>query len=150
VTSEQVVAMSRAELDALVGYRLPGGTYSIDAARHAGLLEAVGGEPDPGGAAIAIEAFFAVNSGMGIDLDELFALAGATADDGPMLGEIAIEVAVPLRIGTTYEVNGTIVATDRKHGQRAGVFDTVVAQFELTVDGERHAVVTNTYVFPRG
>jgi len=82
--------------------------------------------------------------------DELFALVGATAADGPMFGEGGIEVHEPLRIGATYTVGGSLTSVVRKEGRKAGVFDIVAFRIELRDDrGELAAVSTNSFIFPR-
>jgi hypothetical protein len=94
-------------------------------------------------------AYYAALGGMGIDLDALFALVGATADDGVMFGEAAIELARPLEVGATYDVSGRITDAVRKAGRRAGVFDVVTFVLELRAGDELVATSTNSFVFPR-
>lgn len=94
--------------------------------------------------------YYGALGGLGISLDELFALVDATADDGVMFGEAAIDVIRPLRVGATYEVAGSITGAVRKAGRRAGVFDIVTFAVDLTDgDGDVCATSTNSFVFPR-
>ena len=89
---------------------------------------------------------------MGITVDELFTMCGATAEDGPMFGEHETEIQ-PSRcvVGATYDVRGRVTTVDRKEGRKAGVFDLVY--FELDVadpdTGEVVGVCRNSFVFPR-
>ena len=97
-----------------------------------------------------MEVYYGALAGMGLSVDELFALVGATADDGPMFGEATMEVERPLVVGATYTVTGAIVGVTRKEGRKAGVFDIVTFRLELAdADGAVAAVSTNSFIFPR-
>ena len=87
--------------------------------------------------------------GLGITLDELFALVGSSAADGPMFGEAEIEQVLPLRVGDTYDVRGGITGIVRKEG-KSGVFDILTFKLELVNEaGEIAGISTNSFVFPR-
>lgn len=138
------------ELEALVGKPFPGGRYTIEPYRHWLFVDAAGGEPTREGVAHPMEAYYGALAGMGLTVDELFALVGASAEDGPMFGEATIELLRPLEVGATYGVAGGIVGVTRKEGRRAGVFDIVTFRLELTDDAGRAAAVsTNSFIFPR-
>ena len=97
-----------------------------------------------------MEVYYGALAGMGLSVDELFALVGASADDGPMFGEATMEVERPLEVGATYTVTGGIVGVTRKEGRKAGVFDIVTFRLELAdADGAVAAVSTNSFIFPR-
>ena len=66
--------------------------------------------------------------GMGITLDELIELAGATPDDGVVFGETDYEQHDLLRSDTPYAVRGAVTSVTRREGKRAGAFDVVVAR----------------------
>ena len=138
------------ELTGLVGKPFPGGTYTIEPYRHWLMQDAVGGPATREGVASPMEVYYGALAGMGLSVDELFALVGATADDGPMFGEAGIDVRRPLRIGETYRVSGGITDIVRKEGRKAGVFDIVSFRLELEgADGELAAVSSNSFIFPR-
>ena len=142
--------MSLEALEALVGTGFPGGTYTIEPYRHWLMNDAVGDVPTTSGAASPMEIYYGGMGGLGLTLDELFALAGSTAADGPMFGEAEIEQRKPLQVGETYSVRGGITGATRKEGRRAGVFDIVTFRLELVdPDGEVAGVATNSFVFPR-
>jgi hypothetical protein len=144
------VAVALQELEALVGKPFPGGSYTIEPYRHWLFVDASKAEPMRDGTAHPMEAYYGALAGMGLSVDELFALVGASADDGPMFGEAEIEVVKPLQVGATYNIAGRIVDITRKEGRRAGVFDIVSFRLELRDDaGELAAVSTNSFVFPR-
>lgn len=142
--------MDETALMEVVGHRFAGGRFTVAPFEHWLTCDAVGAEPTREGVAHPMFVYYAALGGMGIDLDELFALVGATADDGVMFGEATIDVATPMTVGATYEVQGTITDVVRKSGRRAGVFDVVT--FALDVLDESGTVVgtsTNSFVFPR-
>src|SRR5262249_38504282 len=87
--------------------------------------------------------------GMGVTFDELFAMMGATAEDGPMLGEAEIDFLGDLRTDVNYQVRGEIVDVVRKSGRRVGTFDILTLKFEV-LDGEQVlARSIHSMVFPR-
>ena len=138
------------ELQSLVGTSFPGGSYTIEPYRHWLMLDAVGARPAGDGTANPMETYYGALAGMGLSVDELFALVGASAEDGPMFGEAEIELLRPLRVGATYAVKGGITGIERKEGRRAGVFDIVTFRLELSdAGGEPAAVSTNSFIFPR-
>ena len=142
--------ISLEELEALKGQSFPGGTYTIEPYRHWLMNDAVGDIPSTSGPASPMEIYYGAMGGLGLTLDELGALAGATAADGPMFGEAELEQRRPLQVGETYTVRGAVTDVVRKEGRRAGVFDIVTFQLELVApDGEVAGVSTNSFVFPR-
>jgi hypothetical protein len=140
-----------AELEKIVGSPFPGGRFTIEPYEHWLLCDVVQGERPANGVAHPLYAYNAALAGMGMSVDDLFTLCGATAADGPMFGEHETEIREPLRVGSTYDVSGRITRVDRKEGRKAGVFDLVF--FELDIadpeSGEVKAVVRNSFVFPR-
>ncbi len=87
---------------------------------------------------------------MGVSLDELFAMVGSSAADGPMFGEAGLEFRKPLEVGATYRVEGGITGVARKEGKRAGVFDIVAFELRMIDEGgDVAAVASNSFVFPR-
>jgi hypothetical protein len=97
-----------------------------------------------------MEVYYGALAGMGLSVDELFHLVGATADDGPMFGEAGIEANRPLLIGESFDVSGGITGVVRKEGRKAGVFDIVSFRLELRDErGEVAAVSSNSFIFPR-
>lgn len=142
--------MDEQELLAVVGMEFPGGEFTIEPYEHWLLCDAIGAEPVRSGVANPMYVYYGALGGMGISLDELFALVGATADDGVMFGEAKIDAVRPLQIGATYTVDGKITDIVRKSGKRAGVFDIVTFALDLTdSDGTRVGTSTNSFVFPR-
>src|SRR3954447_8767633 len=87
------VAIGVEELEALVGKPFPGGRYTIEPYRHWLMQDAVGGAATREGEASMMEVYYGALAGMGLSVDELFTLVGATANDGPMFGETGIELS---------------------------------------------------------
>jgi hypothetical protein len=144
------MAITAEELERLVGHSFPGGKYTIEPYKHWLRQDAIGAKPRREGVAHPMEAYYGCMAGMGMSVDDLFKLVGATADDGPMFGEAEIELRRPLRVGHTYKVSGGITGITRKEGRKAGVFDIVAFRLEMQdEDGETAAVSTNSFIFPR-
>lgn len=138
------------ELEALVGRPFPGGTYTIHPYEHWLMMDAVGGDATRSGLANPMYVYYGALAGMGMSVDDLFQLVGATAEDGPMFGETTLEAFRPLEIGATYTVSGTLTSIVRKEGRKAGVFDIVEFRLELRdAAGELVAANTNSFIFPR-
>ena len=138
------------DLERLVGVEFPAGEFTIEGYEHWLTADAIGSPPLPAGVAHPMYAYYAALGGMGLTLDELFAMVGSSAADGPMFGEAALEFREMMRVGETYRVEGGITGAARKTGRRAGVFDIV--SFELRVvdsSGTVAAVSTNSFIFPR-
>lgn len=141
--------MTEEALSEIVGRPIPGGSYTIDGYVD-WLLHDVVEQPRDGQVAHPLFAYLAAARGKGITWDELFAICGATAEDGPMFGEHETELLRPLRVGERLTVSGEFVSAIRKQGARTGVFDIV--GFRLTMTGEDGQVAATTYssiVFPR-
>jgi hypothetical protein len=144
-----VSVFSEEELAASVGRRFPGGSYTIEPWR-AWLTNDVVLAPQGGTIAHPVFAFIAATQAMGIGWDELFAWFGASAGDGPMMGDCDIEFGTPLLVGATYRVDGAICSAVRKSGRRAGVFDLVHYRLDLREPGGGLAAAcVNSIVFPR-
>lgn len=142
--------MTLDDLERLVGVEFPAGEFTIEGYEHWLTADAIGSPPLPTGVAHPMYAYYAALGGMGLTLDELFAMVGSSAADGPMFGEAGLEFREVMRVGETYRVQGGITGAARKTGRRAGVFDIV--SFELRVvdsSGTVAAVSTNSFVFPR-
>ncbi|MGE4426487.1 MAG: hypothetical protein AB7G37_08565 [Solirubrobacteraceae bacterium] len=134
---------------ALAGYRLPGATVELGPHTawlwsHSILAEPVAGEAEP------TVGWLLAMQGLGLPLDDLFALVDADARTGVVLGEAELEFGPPLRVGERYHATATIVDVVRKTGVRAGTFDRLRLRIVLH-DLEDVPVFTlvNHLVFPR-
>jgi hypothetical protein len=139
-------------LQELIGHTFPGGSTSVPPHRNWLASDAMG-------VAVSLAddhahpmfAYFMGLGGLGVSLDELFALVGATAADGVMFGEAEIELLEPIHIGVEYAVGGRIVDIVRKSGASAGIFDLVTFETDIRDPSGTHvATARNSFVFPRG
>lgn len=140
---------SEQELQALSGWRFPGGSIRIPAYENAVLCDVILDVAEHDGLANALYCYLTPGAGMGISLDELFALVGASGADGPMHGESELELHEPLRVDTDYRVEGEIVDIVRKRGRKLGVFDTLRYRLAILHEGREVAATTNIIVIPR-
>lgn len=141
---------SLTDLQSIVGHQFPGGSYRIEPYRNWLTCDAVLSPVPVDDVAHPMFCYYGALAGMGISLDDLFALAGATAEDGVMFGEAEIDLRRPLHVGESFTIRGGITDVERKEGKRVGVFDIVAFRLELVdADGQVAAVSTNSFVFPR-
>jgi len=138
------------ELEQLVGPELPGRTFTIEPYKQWLTCDVVGSPELTEDVAHPIFAFIASVSAMGVTIDEFFTICHASASDGAVFGECANEYREELRVGSTYQVCGRITDVRRKEGQRAGVFDIVQVEFEISDGaGQVAALCRNSFVFKR-
>jgi hypothetical protein len=146
-----VAVLTEEQAKALAGHRFPGGRARLEAYVDR-LLRDVVGAPGPAldGLAHPLMVFLVAQGGVGVELDELFALFHATSADGPMLGEWSMEVTRPLRVDGEYEIRGGVAEVVRKHGARTGAFDIATMLIEIVgADGRVDAKVCTSIVLPR-
>jgi hypothetical protein len=128
----------------------PGGSYTIDPEQNAAVCRLLGATPAADGTAHPVYAYVATRVGCGLGVEEILAAADARAEDGPMVGSLELDFHVPLRVGTTYAVDGEFTSIERKHGRRAGVFDLLRFELRLTApDGTPAVTATQSWVLPR-
>ena len=142
--------MREQDVRARVGHRFPGGRVRIESYVD-WLVRDMTGAPPPDGTGVAhpTVAFLAATEGLGVGLEEVFALFGSSSGDGPLLGEWAVEFARPLREGVDYDVLAEVEDVRRRTGG-SGTFDLATVRMELVgPDRDVHATVRPTYVFPR-
>ncbi len=139
-----------ASFDHLVGHRFPGGTYPLSEWEGWLWADAAGAAPDRVFAHPGMAYMVGLHGG-GASIAEIMELFGADRDSGVMFGEVDFRFDSPLRLGRTYEVEGEVLAVERKQGRRAGTFDRVEFAHRIA-DAEDHssvAVVTHVWIFPR-
>ncbi|MGE5156334.1 MAG: hypothetical protein ACM3JP_02435 [Betaproteobacteria bacterium] len=141
------------QLQSLVGTRFPGGTYTLEPYVNWLTCDCVlAPELIDAGSAHPLLVYMATQAGLGLSLEELFALFLGSSEDGPMLGEWGMDVHSPVHVGVTYSVSGGIIGVQRKTGKKTGVFDII--QFELELRPAEHpdelaAVTRSSFIFPR-
>jgi hypothetical protein len=133
----------------LVGRRFPAGTYTLseyvcwlwsDAAQLPPVYDA-----HPGLAHVI------ATYGMGVRVQDILDLMGATTESGVTFGEFGVEYHGTLRAGATYECDAEVFEVERKRGRRAGVFDKLSFKVTIREKGSEAAVAvcTNVWIFPR-
>lgn len=135
--------------ETLVGLQLPGGILNLPAGDDAALRVILGSDPSADGGAHPLFGFIGAMRGMGIDWHGFFALCGASADDGPMMGETDLDLRRPLRTGHDYTVTAEIVGFEHKEGRRTGPFDVVTLQVAIADAEGPAAVLRQSIILPR-
>ena len=102
------MAVTEQELQALVGYRLPGGTVSIAHWENVLLSDVMGVPPLPDGLVHPAALFHVTVAGGGLGIGEIFALFRAESD-----------------------ASGEVVAVERKESRKLGPMDAVTFLFQL-------------------
>lgn len=141
------------QLQALVGTKFPGGTYTLEPYVNWLTCDCVLA-PELIGAKSAhpLLVYMATQAGLGLSLEELFALFLGSSEDGPMLGEWGMDVFTPVQVGVQYTVSGGITGVRRKVGKKTGTFDIITFELELRPaehPDELHAVTRSSFIFPR-
>lgn len=141
--------MTAPGFEALPGTPLPEGTFTISEEDERRVLEVVGGESSPDGAAHPLWAYVAPQRGIGISVSDICRLADFDVNDGPMLGSSHLEYTGPIRVGVPYRVTGEVLSIERKQGS-IGTFDILEFREELrSHEDELVAASTSTYILPR-
>lgn len=136
--------------DRLVGHRFPGGTVTVEP-YEAWLGHNAMRSPSAGSDLLDPLWILVVGlRGMGTDIAGVIELAAAGPEDGVLFGELGLRQDTPLRPGVEYRVQGGIVDVSRREGRRAGVFDTLAFELELSQAGIPVAAVSSSFLFPRG
>lgn len=143
--------MTPATPNDLIGYRLPGGSFTIEAYEDRMLRDVFMARDDAPGQLHIMWAFVALQRSIGITLEELFTLCQASPDLPPLLGETHVELLEPMSAGARYTVTAEIYDVQRKAGRRSGSMDVVRLGAEARgPDGGLVARLVNSYIFPRG
>lgn len=144
------MAISEADLQALVGHRFPGGSYRIEHWENALLTEATGCAPLPGDLAHPVHLFHVPIAGAGVTIAELFALAHADSDASVTIDFYDWELSKPLRESTPYLMRGGISEHSRKRNEAGTVVDSVTFRIEVMDEsGDEVARVTFRWHFWR-
>lgn len=145
-------AMPVPDIDALSqrlqGHRLPGGHYEITTGAAAAVARLTGWDsPEPHPVFASIASLRA----LGVSIEQLCALCEFRLEDGPMLGEFAVEFHGELQHGVRYRTEARIVSLDRRRSARIGVLDRLrfVVQIQLP-DGTPVAEARYLWLLPRG
>ena len=139
-------------MQALVGERFPGGSYTVERWENVLLHDVVEYPVDPTGIVHPIGLFHVPLASCGWTYREIFEICGAESDEAVRAGEYTWELEAPMREGITYDIAGEFLDVERKQGRRGGVFDKVTFRLDLSeqATGVLVARVTNSWLFLRG
>ena len=144
--------LSAAELQALVGHRFPGGTYTVAHWENFLLTDCTAREPMTSDLVHPIALFHVPILGVGTSIDELFRLGGGDGRAGSvtLLG-YDWEYVKPLREQRRYRFEGGVVSAERCIDAAGTVqHDDIAFEIELfEPDGALAARVTNRWRFLR-
>jgi hypothetical protein len=142
--------MNRDELNALVGYKFPGGHYTIAHWENWLLTDCTGAEQLPNGQVHPIALFHVPILGARTSIAELFRLFDATGPGSVSLLGYDWEYLRPLVEDTEYRCEGGIIAAERSVADDGRMSDTVAFQIELIDDNDvLVARITNRWRFNR-
>jgi len=137
------------EIEALVGHRFPGGTYTIAHWENFLLTECTGAPPLPDGLAHPVSLFHMPILGAGTSIAEMFALGQAESDFSIGIESYDWEIFQPLREALEYQISARITEADRRT-EGGALFDRIPFQFDLTdPDGAPAARSTVTWHYRR-
>jgi len=138
------------EMEAVVGHRFPGGTYTIEPWENALLTGVTGVTPLPDGIAHPTFLFHAPLAGVGVRVQDIFALCQAESDEAVRAGEYRWTLHEPLRVGVTYRMSGGFTGVERKHGRRGGLMDVVTFVIDLHDEAGAHVASSQgSWIFLR-
>jgi len=145
------VAVAVEEIQGLVGTQFPGGSFTIEHWENVLLSDVMGVEPLPDDLAHPAYLFHLPLAGVGMTIKGLFELFQAESDEAVRAGEYRWEIHRPLRVGSTYRLEGGVVGAERKNGRQAGLMDLVTFRIDVSdaADGEPVASTTSTWILLR-
>jgi hypothetical protein len=145
------MAVTAEEMQALVGYRFPGGTYVIEHWENVLLSDVMCLEPLPDGVAHPAFLFHIPITGVGTSLAEMFALFRAESPEAIRAGEYHWELFRPLRVARRYRMSGEVVGMERKESRKLGPMDVASYRIDLhdDEDGELTASTHATWLLIR-
>jgi hypothetical protein len=134
----------------LAGRRFPAGTYTLP--EYVCWLWSDAAQLPPVYDAHPALAHVVASYGMGVTVQDILDMMGATAEGGVTFGEFGVEYHSTLRAGATYECDAEVLEVERKSGRRSGVFDKLSFRVTIREKGSESpvAVCTNAWIFPRG
>jgi hypothetical protein len=136
------VIPSEESMQALVGYRFPGGTYRIEHWENFLLSEATGIDPLPDGLAHPAHLFHVAINGVGTSISELFRLAGSGPAAPVSIDYYDWRIYQPLREDETYSLSGGIADFTRTAREGSPTRDSMRYEIDMAdTSGDRVAEV---------
>lgn len=138
-------------MQALVGHRFPGGTFTIEHWENVLLADATGSAPLPDGLVHPAWLFHGPIAAVGTSLRELFALFRAESDEAIRGGGYEWTIHTPLREGVPYRASGEVTGVERKLSCSLGAMDVTRFRIEIAAaGGVPVASIGSTWLVLRG
>ncbi len=138
-------------MQALVGHRFPGGTFTIEHWENVLLADATGSAPLPDGLVHPAWLFHGPITAVGTSLRELFALFRAESDEAIRGGGYEWTIHTPLREDVPYRASGEVTGVERKLSRSLGAMDVTRFRIEIAAaGGEPVASIGSTWLVLRG
>lgn len=138
-----------AEIEALVGHKFPGGSYTIAHWENFLLTECTGAEPLPDDLAHPVALFHMPILGANTSIAEMFALGQADSDSSIGIESYDWTFNKPLRVELQYRVEGEITEAGRRREEKR-IYDRIQFRFDLyEPDGSAAASTIVTWHYNR-
>ena len=124
---------SQEDIESLVGYQFPGGTYRIAHWENFLLTGCTGADLLPGGMAHPSALFHLPIAGAGTSIAEMFALGQAESDLSIMIESYDWRFFQPLCEETDYQVAGRITSAERCSNTEGKLYDRIKFQFDVSL-----------------
>lgn len=139
------------EIEALVGYKFPGGEYTIEHWENFLLTECTGGNLLPDAMVHPVALFHVPILGCHTSIAEMFALGQAESDFSIGIESYDWEMFAPLFEDTRYQICGRVTEADRRQYETGPTYDRIAFEFTVTdPHGEDAARCTITWHYRRG
>lgn len=140
----------KADIEAIVGHRFPGGHYRIAHWENTLLTACTGADLLADGLAHPIALFHLPIVGSGTSIAEMFALGQAESDLSIMIESYDWEFFHALREETDYTVTGQVTSSQRCKDAAGNIYDRIQFRFEVFApDEELAARSTVTWHYTR-
>ena len=130
----RTLTVTEADMQALVGRRFPGGTFTIEHWENVLLSDATGSPPLPDGLVHPAWLFHGCIAAVGTTLRELFALFRAESDEAIRGGGYDWTIHTPLREDVPYTASGEVTGIERKVSRTLGAMDVTSFRIDLHDD----------------
>ena len=123
------------EIEALRGYRFPGGSYRIAHWENFLLTGCTGADLLPDGMVHPSALFHLPIAGAGTSIAEMFKLGQAESELSIMIESYDWSFFQPLREETDYRVSGQVTSAERRSNEQGKPYDRIQFEFEVSLPG---------------
>ena len=139
------------EIQDLVGYKFPGGEYTIEHWENFLLTECTGGEVLPDAMVHPVALFHVPILGSNTSIAQMFALGQAESDFSIGIESYDWEMFSPLYEDIRYRITASVTEADRRAYDDGNIYDRIAFQFRVAKpDGDLAARCTITWHYRRG